>query len=328
MNSRRKLLVALGAGALSAPLASFAQQPGKVWRIGFIWASSRSTGQADLNVVLRRLRELGYVEGRDFTAEHRWADGNSKLFDGFAAELVRLKVDLIVTRSTPAALAVKSTTQTIPVVFSMVSDPVASGIVSTLARPGGNLTGWSNMLPDTTAKLLELLTAMTPRMSRLAVLADTANPAKVLEITALQKATSGLGLILRTKELRTATDIDAAFAQMSREGTNAIIVLVDGVTTTHRQRIVEFAAKNYLPAIYQVREFVDAGGLMSYGMNISQMQERTAEYMHRIFKGAKPADLPIEQPTKFELIINRKTAKALGLTIPQSLLIGADQVIE
>ena len=167
MNNRRKLVMTFGAGALSVPLDTFAQQPSKVWRVGFIWVTHQAGGQADMNVVMRRLRELGYVEGRDFTAEYRWAEGNPKSLDGFAAEFVNMKVDLIVTRSTPAALAVKSATQTIPVVFGMVSDPVASGIVGTLARPGGNLTGWSNMLPDTSAKLLGLLKQIAPRISRL-----------------------------------------------------------------------------------------------------------------------------------------------------------------
>ena len=209
-----------------------------------------------------------------------------------------------------------------------MSDPVASGIVSTLARPGGNLTGWSNMLPDTSGKLLELLKAMVPRMSRLAVVADPGNAGKVLEVKMLQKAVDRLGLPLRPIDLRAATDIDSAFAKMSLERINALIVLADGVTVTNQQRIVELAAKQRLPAIYQFREFVDAGGLISYGMNLSRQMERVATYVDKIFKGAKPGDLPVEQPTKFELVINGKTAQALGLTIPQSLLISADKVIE
>jgi len=326
--SRRRLLMALGANVLSAPLPSIAQQQGKVWRVGFIWPNSRATGQGDINSILHGLRGLGYVDGRDFNAEYRWADGNSKLLREFAVEMVRLKVDVIVTRGTSTALAVKSATQEIPVIFTQVSDPVATGIAGTLARPGGNLTGWSNMQPDAVGKLIELLKAMTPRMSRFAVLADPDNPAKSLEIGLLRKLAGALGLTLLPKEVRTAADIDAAFAQMPRERADAIIVLVDGVTAVNQHRIVELASKSRLPAIYQVREFVDIGGLVSYGVNLSGMQERTAEYIHRIFKGAKPADLPIEQPTKFELVINAKTAKTLGLKIPQSLLISADKVIE
>ena len=328
MNRRRKLVIALAVGALTLPLRTYGQQQGKVWRIGFIWGQSRATAQADIDSILRGMRELGYVEGRDFTTEYRWADGNTKLLPAMAAEMVRLKFDLIVTRGTPVALAVKSATREIPVVFSSVSDPVETGIVSTLARPGANLTGWSNMLPDTSGKLLELLKAMVPRMSRLAVVADPGNAGKALEVKLLQKAVERLGLPLRFIELRTASDIDSAFAQMSLERTNALIVLADGVTTTNQRRIVELAAKHRLPAIYQFREFVDAGGLISYGMNVSRQMERVAIYVDKIFKGAKPADLPVEQPTTFELVINSKAAKALSLVIPESLRISADKVID
>ena len=334
MNARRALLAALGAGAFAGALDTFAQAPGKPppknWRVGFIWATSRAASQARLDTVLRKLREMGYVEGRDFTAEHHFTDGNAALIPGFAAELVGRKVDLIVTSSTEAAQAAKAATRDIqiPVVFSMVSDPVASSVVNSLARPGGNVTGWSNMLPDTSEKLLEYLGAMKPKMARVAVLSDPGNPGKVLEIAKLRQAAARLGLTLRPKELRNAADIDTAFSEIAGERTDALIVLVDGVTTTHRQRIVESVAKQRLPAIYQVREFVEAGGLMSFGLNIVRMQERTAEYMHRIFKGAKPADLPVEQPTRVELVINGKTVRALGLKIPQALLISAEEVIE
>jgi len=328
MNNRRKLLITLGAGALAVPFAVFAQQQGKVWRIGFISSTSQRSGQGDVDAIVRGLRQLGYAEGRDFAFEHRWADGNMKLVAGFAAELVRMKVDLIVTRSTIAALAVKSATQSIPVVFTMVSDPVSTGIVNTLARPGGNLTGWTNMFSDTSVKLLELLRAMVPKASRVAVISDPDNSGKALEVTALQQAARGQGLTLQSKGLRSAADIDNAFAQMSRERIEALIVLADGVTSTHGQRIIDHAAKQRLPAIYEIREFVDRGGLMSYGLNINHQYERTAEYIHRIFKGARPADLPVEQPTRIELVINSKTAKLLGLTIPQSLLISADKLIE
>jgi putative ABC transport system substrate-binding protein len=328
MNNRRKLLITLGAGALAVPFAVFAQQQGKVWRIGFISSTSQRSGQGDVDAIVRGLRQLGYAEGRDFAFEHRWADGNMKLVAGFAAELVRMKVDLIVTRSTIAALAVKSATQSIPVVFTMVSDPVSTGIVNTLARPGGNLTGWTNMFSDTSVKLLELLRAMVPKASRVAVISDPDNSGKALEVTALQQAARGQGLTLQSNGLRSAADVDNALAQMSRERIEALIVLADGVTSTHGPRIVDLAAKQRLPAIYEIREFVDRGGLMSYGLNINHQYERTAEYIHRIFKGARPADLPVEQPTRIELVINSKTAKLLGLTIPQSLLISADKLIE
>ena len=328
MNRRDTVSAMLALAASIAPLRGYTQQPGKVWRVGFISGNSRSTDQADIDLILRRLRELGHVEGRDFTAEYRWADGDSTLLTGFAGELARLKVDLIVTRSTPAALAAKAATREIPVVFSMVSDPVASGIVTSLARPGGNLTGWSNMLPDTSGKLLELLKEMAPKLSRVALLANPDNPGKVLEIARLKKAAGTMGLNLQHRELRTPGDLDPAFAQMPRERPDGLVVLSDSVTFTQRKRIVDFAAKQRLTAIYQVREFVVDGGLMSYGLNINAQQLRTAEYMHRIFKGARPADLPVEQPTQFEFVINGKTVKALGLKIPQSLLASVDAVIE
>ena len=338
MTHRRRFISALGAGALGHTLTNAwpalaqapARAPPKLWRVGFIWSASRATTQRSLDTILRKLREIGYVEGRDFSTEHLWADGDAKLLPGFAAEMVGRKVDLIVTYSTAAAQAAKAATREIqiPVVFTMVSDPVASSVVNSLARPGGNVTGWSNMLPDTSEKLLEYLGAMKPKMARVAVMSDPGNPGKVLEVAKLQQAATRLGLTLRAKELRNAADIDTAFNQIARERTDALIILVDGVTTTHRQRIVDLVAKQRLPAIYQVREFVEAGGLMSFGLNISRQQERTAEYMHRIFKGAKPADLPVEQPTRVELVINGKMVRALGLKIPQALLISAEEVIE
>jgi putative ABC transport system substrate-binding protein len=332
MNHRRHMLVAFGAAALAELPGALAQHPakpsGKIWRIGFMWAASRATTQASLDSILRKLREFGYVEGRDFVAEHRWADGNAKLLPGFAAELVGLKVDLLFTYSTEAAQAAKAATRDIPVVFTMVSDPVASKVVNTLAHPGGNLTGWSNMLPDSSEKLLEFLRTIKPRMAQLVVLSDPGNPGKVLEVTRLRAAVERLGLTLRPKDVRNGADVDSAFVQMARERPDALIVLVDGVTTTHRQRIVDLAARHRLPAIYQVREFVEAGGLMSYGLNIGRQQERTAEYMHRIFKGAKPSDLPVEQPTRIELVINRKAVAALGVTVAPELLLRADEVIE
>ncbi len=331
---RRQLLIAAwsAAAALHAPFGALAQQsaraPGKLWRIGFIWGPSRAATQGRIERIFRKLRELGYIEGRDFTAEHRWADANSALIPGFAAEFVRLKVDLIVTSGTEAAQAARAATTEIPVVFAMVSDPVASKIVNTLARPGGNVTGWTNMLPDTSEKMIELVKGMVPKMARLAVLTDPNNPGKVLEVAKLRQAAGKLGLTLRIKDLSTAADVDNAFAQMPGERTDAIIVLVNSVTLTHRQRVVDLAARHRLPAIYQVREFVDAGGLMSFGLNFDRLQERTAEYMHRIFQGRKPVDLPVEQPTHVELVINRRTATTLGIAIPRDLLLRAEEVIE
>ena len=333
MIHRRNMLLAAGVAALANAIGARAQQaanspPKKLWRVGFIWGPSRASVQTNSDRIFRRLRELGYVEGRDFTAEHRFADTNASLLPGFAAELVRNKVDLIVTFGTASAQAAKAATGEVPVVFAMVSDPVASNIVKTLARPGGNVTGWTNMLPDTSEKMIELLKGMAPKMARLAVLSDPGNPGKVLEVARLKQAADKLGLTLRSKELRTAADVDNAFAQMPPERTDAVIVLVDAVSLTHRQRVVDLAARHRLPAIYQVREFVDAGGLMSFGLNFERLQERTAEYMHRIFQGKKPVDLPVEQPTHVELVISRRTATTLGIAIPRDLLLRAEEVIE
>jgi putative ABC transport system substrate-binding protein len=281
-----------------------------------------------MDAIMQRMRELGHIQGRNFVVEYRWAEGNSERLNGFATGLISQKVDLIVTRGTQAALAAKLATREIPIVFSMVSDPVATGIVTNLAHPGGNMTGWSNMLPETSGKLLELLKEAAPKVSRVAVLFDPANPGKLLEIREMKKAAGQLGLTLQSLEVRTTKDVEAAFSEMTKQRPDALIALSDTVTNTHRQRIVEFAAKSRLPAIYQVREFVDAGGFMSYGLNIVRQHGRTAEFVDKILKGAKPADLPVEQPTTFELVINAKTAKALGITIPQSILLRADRVIE
>jgi putative ABC transport system substrate-binding protein len=327
MNNRRKLLVALGAGVLISPFACFAQRQGKVPRIGFLMPSGdRDSGGG--GAVRDELRKLGWVEGRNIIIEYRSAEGKSDRLPALMAELVRLKVDLIVVGGTPAALAAKSAIRDIPIVFSMVSDPVASGLVASLARPGGNLTGWSNMLPETSAKLLELLKELIPKTSRIAILWDPSNPGKVLEIKVLQAAAQRMGLTLQSLRVRGLTDIRAAFSAMTQERPDGLVILQDAVTGSHREAIVQFAASIRLPAIYQVSQFVDAGGLMSYGMNRLRQYRRSAVYVDKILKGAKPADLPIEQPTLFELIVNMKTAKALGIKIPNSILVRADKVIE
>ncbi len=332
MNQRRNMLLAVGAGALANAIGARAQPgakpPAKLWRVGFIWPGSRTDEQPYVDTILGKLRQLGYVEGRHFSAEYRFADQNEAAFAGFAAEYARLKMDLIVTRSTAAAIATKAATRDIPVVFGMVSDPVASKIVTTLARPGGNLTGWSNMLTDTHGKLIEFLRAVRPKLSHVALLSDARNPGKALEVALLRQTAAKVGLRLSAKGLNSAADFEPALAQITRERPDGLIVLVDSLTRGHTRQIVDFAVKQRLPAIYQVREFVDAGGLMSYGLNIRRQFERTAEYMHRIFQGKQPSDLPVEQPTRIELVINGKTAKALGIAIPQELLLRAEEVIE
>ena len=322
----RRIFLTTVAGLLAAPLASEAQQAGKVYRIGFLGISP-GLGQHLVAAFREGLRDRGWVVGQNVIIEYRWAGGGEERYPTVLAELVGLKVDVIVTVSTTGALAAKRATTEIPIVFQMVSDPVASGLVTSLARPGGNATGWSNILPETSGKLLELLREAVPRPSRIAVLGNPTNPGKVLEFKALRDQAQTLGVTLHSVEVPTPAALDAAFSAIGRTHPATLITLVDAVTFSQRQRIVEFAAKHRVPAIYQVREFTDAGGLMSYGLNMLGMYRRTAIYVDRVLKGAKPADL-VEQPTMFELVINLKTAKALGLTIPQSLLGRADEVIE
>jgi putative ABC transport system substrate-binding protein len=323
----RRVFLTTVAGLLAVPLAAEAQQSGRAPRIGFL-AISPGLGQHLVAAFREGLRDRGWVEGQNVIIEYRWAGGGEEKYPTLLAELVGLKVDVIVTVSTTGALAAKRATAEIPIVFQMVSDPVASGLVASLARPGGNATGWSNILPETSGKLLELLREAVPRASRVAVLGNPTNPGKVLEFKALRDHAQTLGVTLHSVEVLTPATLDAAFSAIGRTHPDVLITLVDAVTFSERQRIVEFAAKHRVPAIYQVREFIDAGGLMSYGLNMLGMYRRTAIYVDRVLKGAKPADLPVEQPTMFELVINLKTAKALGLTIPQSVLGRVDQVIE
>ena len=333
MMNRRNIVKALGASVFApaivlTPRTSSAQIPAKVWRIGFVWSTSQAAGQRFVDTIRRRLRELGSIEGRDFTAEYRWGDGNAQLARDHVAALVQAKVDLLVTWGTYAAQAVKAATRDIPVVFVQVNDPVASGIVASLARPGGNITGISNMLTDTSEKLLELLKGMAPKMSRIAVLADPDNPGKVIEVQKLRGASARLGYAFEFVELRTTADVAGAPARLAHFKSNALVILSDGVTWTHQTALIAMAVKLKQPAIYQLREFTAAGGLMSYGLSVTWMTERAAEYVHRIFKGTKPADLPVEQPTRIELVINRKTANQLGLKISGEMLLRAEEVIE
>jgi len=325
---RRTFLGAVACGILAAPHAAEAQQAKKVWRIGFLSSGWPAPGQPTVAAIREGLRERGWVEGQNIIIEYRWAEGSVERLSALAAELVALKVDLIVTSSTPAALAAKRATTQIPIVFGMVSDPVSSGLVASLARPGGNATGWSNILPEMIGKLLGLIREAVPRASRIAVLGDPTNPGKVLELKAIREQARTLGVTIQSVDVPTPGTLDAAFSAMASARPDALITLVDGVTLPHRGRVVEFAAKHRIPAIYQVREFTDAGGLMSYGLNRLSMDRRSGLYVDKILRGAKPADLPVEQPTTFEFVINLKTAKALGLTIPPSLLGRADQVIE
>jgi len=316
---------------LAAPLAADAQQAAKIVRIGFL--STNLAASPHLPEAFRQgLRDLGYVEGRNLVIEYRDAEGKVDRLPALAAELVALKVDVIfVGGSTRAALTARQATKTIPIVFVGVGDPVGSGLVTSLARPGGNVTGLSGLGPELVGKCLELLTQAVPGVSLVAVLwqPGSAGERTVKDILqAAEVAARALGVRVQFVEARGLADFDRAFSDMTRARAGALTVLPSAMFTNERRRLVALAAKNRLPAVYSLREFVDAGGLMAYGANVADVYRRATTYVDKILKGAKPADLPVEQPTKFELVINLKTAKALGLTIPPSLLQRADEVIQ
>ena len=329
MNSRRKLLVALSAGALAAPLACFAQQQrSKVARIGLLEASSASSSATLREALIRGLRELGYMEGKNMIIEERWAEGNYERLPGLATELVQMKVDVIVAGSTPTVQAAQRGTSTIPIVMVRVGDPVGSGFVASLARPGGNITGLSNISVDVSSKYLELLRAAVPRLSRVTVLVNPANPIHRDVLKRVQATEKTNSVTISPVEASIASQIEAAFGAMTRERAGALIVLPDSFFSSQARRIAELAAQQRLPTMFWTRDAVESGGLMSYGQNSAEHYYRAATYIDKILKGAKPGDLPVEQATKIELVINLKTAKAIGLTIPQQLILQADKVIE
>ncbi len=323
--------VALALGLALAPLAAEAQQPGKVHRVGIL-GTTPPTDDPDSarfwRAFLEGLRDHGYVEGQNIIIERRFSEGKQERFPGLAAELVRLKVDLIVAGAAAATRGAKQATTTIPVVAVGVSDPVGLGLVASLARPGGNVTGLATLFPELAAKRLALLKETLPRVSRVAVLWNSANPGNVIILKEVQVAARTLGVTLQSPELRGPDDFEGALAAITKERPEALLVLDDPLFFRYRTAIADFAAKSRLPAMHPFRESVEAGGLLAYSVNLSDMYRRAATYVDKILKGAKPADLPVEQPTKFELVINLKTAKALGLTIPQSVLGRADQVIQ
>jgi putative tryptophan/tyrosine transport system substrate-binding protein len=318
-------VLALSAMLFAVYVPVEAQQPNKIPRIGYL-----SSGSASIRTEAFRqgLRELGYIEGKNITIEYRNAEGKIERYSDLASDLVSLKVDVIFVPSTPGALAAKNATKTIPIVFTSVGDPVGNGLVASLARPGGNITGLSTLAPDLSGKELELLKETVPKVSRVAVVYNPDNPGKTSSLRETEVAARALRLQLQPLEVRDPSDIEPAFQAARREKTGALIVLRDVVTIGQTKRIVELALKNQLPAIYGDRDFVDAGGLMSYGPNMSDLFRRAAVYVDKILKGAKPADLPVEQPTKFEFIINLKAAKQIGLTIPPNVLARADKVIK
>jgi putative ABC transport system substrate-binding protein len=328
---RRTFVAGTGLVLLAAPLTVEAQQAAKVARIGYLAANLAADPHAH-EAFRQGLRDLGYFEGRNVVIEYRDAEGKVERLPALAAELVALNVDVIVApASTAAAVAAKKATRTLPIVFIGTADPVASGLVSSLARPGGNLTGLSNLAPELVGKWLELLTQAVPGVSRVAALWQPDSLGERTEketLTRAEVAARALGVRLQFVEARAPEDFDRAFSDMTRARAAALTVLTSAMFFGERRRLVDMTAKHRLPAVYQWRDFVNAGGLMSYGPNRPDWYRRAATYVDKILKGAKPGDLPIEQPTKFELVINLKTAKALGLTIPPSLLGRADQVIE
>jgi putative ABC transport system substrate-binding protein len=328
---RRAFLGVVGGSVVAVPLAAEAQTAGKVPRVGVLIPQSRSDPQVQraFDVFKQALRDLGYVEGQSVALEYRWAEGKSERLLDLATELVRLKVDVIVTfGGVPPAQAAQRATKAIPIIATGTADPVAAGLVASLARPGGNITGPAIISHELVGKELELLREVVPKVSRMAVLWNPANPGNALQLRSAEAAALALGLQLYPVEMRAPGEIDRAFAAMTRENVGALLVLMDAIFLDKRARIIDLAAKNRLPAVYGYSVFADAGGLMTYAANRFDFLRSAAAYVDKILKGAKPADLPVEQPTKFELVINLNTAKTLGLTIPQSVLGRADHVIE
>ena len=324
---RREFVTLLGA-AIAAPRAARGQQAGKTYRIGFL---GNSTAELEANLVgpfRDGLHELGYQEGRNLVIEYRWAEGKYEQFPTLAAELIALKVDVIVTAGTPATLAIKNATVSVPVVMVAVGDPVGTGIVASLAHPGRNVTGLSSIAPDLEGKRLELLREVIPTLSDVAVFW---NPLNLFHTESLQQArvaAASLRIKLQQVAVRGGEELEAAFAAIVKQRTGALLLLADRVFLHDRAPIMEFAAQQRLPSISAYRELVEAGGLMSYGPSYEDMHRRAASYVDKILKGTNPRDLPVEQPTKFSLIVNLKTAKALDLTVPATMLARADEVIE
>ena len=325
---RREFIGLVGAACVSvSPFVARAQRAVPA-RVGFLGGSSSPVGQTLLSCFLSGLRKFGWTEGRDFKLEVRWTEGVVDRYSQFAAELVRLNPDLIVATSTPGAQAAQRATTRIPVVFVAVSDPVASGIVASLARPGGNITGVSNFLPSTSAKLIELLKTIAPDLARFCVLHNPENAGKMLELQELKIGGQASGVIIEPIEARSSEDLERLLSTRSHFSCDALITLQEALTFAYRKRIAEFAAQNQLATIFQVREYVEAGGLMSYGLNFCEHYGRAAYYVDRVLKDTHPSDLPVELPKTFEFIINLTTAKSLGLAVPPTLLARADEVIE
>ena len=317
--------VVAGLVVFASPLAADAQQAGKVPRIGVLLSFTEPDPRVE--ALKQGLRELGWIEGQNVGLEYRYANKLEQL-PNLAVELVRLRVDVIVTGGEAGIRAARNATSTTPIVIANSGDPVGTGLITSLSRPGGNMTGLSLLTPELGGKRLELLKETVPKVSRVAVLWNPTNAVKVLELKSTEVAAKALGVMVTSFEVRAPKDFDRAFAAIGRERPTALITLTDPLTRGHKEQIAELAARRRLPMIAENREFAEAGGLLTYGASLRDLYRRAATYVDKILKGAKPADLPVEQPTKFELVINLKTAKALGLTIPQSVLLRADEVIQ
>jgi putative tryptophan/tyrosine transport system substrate-binding protein len=328
MNKRKLGSFALCVMLFALCQSAQAQQPARIHRIGILIPASASFFSARLEALRQRLRELGYVEGKNIFIEYRYAEGKLERLPDLAAELVRLKVDVIVTSGGQPALAAKKASATIPMVLANASDPVGDGLVSSLAQPGGNITGLSLMVPDLDGKRLELLKEAFPKVARVAVLWGPSAPRANLILTEMEAAVKALGLKHISLEVRSLDDFEGAFARAKRERAQALITTPNPLINTQQRQVLDFAAKNRLPAMYPTSEFVEAGGLMSYAPNYEDLWRRAADFVDKILKGAKPADLPVQQATKFDLIINLKAAKQIGLTIPPNVLAGAQRVIQ
>ena len=325
----RRAFIGGAVGVLGVPLAGKAQPLGKVPRIGFLGPRSRSDGAPFLDAFKQGLRELGWTEGQNIAIEYRFADGRLDRLPSLAVELVRLKVDVILAASTPPAVAAKNATRTIPIVMATSADPVELGLVASLARPGGNVTGLSFSVGlQVVGKELELLRETVPQVRHVAVLSNPANPGNVLALESVKSTASALGVQLQFLEARGPNEFEAAFAAMARERAEALLVVPDSVLGLHRARLQTLVARSRLPSMFGLREHTEIGGLMSYAVDVRDSFRRAATYVDKILKGARPGDLPVEQPTKFELVINLKTAKALGLTIPPAVLARADEIIQ
>ena len=311
-----------------APGAVEPQEPTRVWHIGFLGAGSYSSGDPRVEALRQGLRELGYAEGRNLAFEFRWARGNADRLSTLAAELAKLKVDAIVTQGTQATNAARRAVTTVPIVFAVAGDPVGTGLVTSLARPGGNVTGLTDIAPEIAGKRLELLREAVPGITRIAVLWNPANPSAAPQMKDTGTVARSLGLRVLSLELRDVSQLEGAFATAAQDQARAVIVLSDGALYGRRVQIAELAAKHRLPCVAWTPEFADSGCLLAYGANVVEMHRRAATFVDKVLKGASPGGLPVEQPTKFELVVNLKTAKALGLTIPPTVLARADRIIE